>query len=134
MTIIYVYVAGPLTLGDQDINTREAVKVADILAQEGFVPFVPHLDRLWHLISPHHYEFWMKICLAWVARCDALIRLPGESKGGDREVEHARKLGIPVFGDKGAPMAHAIRDLLEARAAPPVEKPPAGGGGVGMVP
>jgi hypothetical protein len=33
-----------------------------------------------------------------LARCDALLRLPGESPGADREVKRARELWIPVYG------------------------------------
>ena len=29
-------------------------------------------------------------------RCDALLRLPGASRGADRDVERARSLGLPV--------------------------------------
>jgi hypothetical protein len=35
--------------------------------------------------------------LNWLAKCDAVLRLPGASSGADREVEYAQKLGIPVF-------------------------------------
>jgi hypothetical protein len=30
-------------------------------------------------------------------RCDAVLRLPGASKGADQDVEIARKRGIPVY-------------------------------------
>lgn len=32
-------------------------------------------------------------------RCDALLRIPGESRGADLDVARARALGIPVFTD-----------------------------------
>ena len=42
---------------------------------------------------------WMPDFLLWLASCDELVRLPGESAGADREVSEARRLGIPVvFG------------------------------------
>ena len=40
--------------------------------------------------------------LAWIERCDALLRMPGESSGADREVEHARAHSVPVFHSRGA--------------------------------
>jgi hypothetical protein len=30
-------------------------------------------------------------------RCDALLRVPGESRGADMDVERARALGLPVY-------------------------------------
>ena len=32
-----------------------------------------------------------------IARCDAILRLPGESKGADNDVRLARERGIPVY-------------------------------------
>ena len=31
-------------------------------------------------------------------RCDAVLRLPGASRGADMDVERARALGLPVYG------------------------------------
>jgi hypothetical protein len=86
-----VYVAGPYTKGDVAINVRDA-----ILAHAGYAPYVPHLSHFWHLIIPHGYKFWMALDMEWLIRCDILLRLPGESEGGDKEVEAAEAYGIPV--------------------------------------
>jgi hypothetical protein len=32
-----------------------------------------------------------------IARCDAVLRLPGASKGADEDVRLAQELGLPVF-------------------------------------
>ena len=32
-----------------------------------------------------------------IARCDAILRIPGESRGADLDVARARELGLPVF-------------------------------------
>ena len=32
-------------------------------------------------------------------RCDAVLRIPGESRGADLDVECARRLGLQVFSD-----------------------------------
>lgn len=32
-----------------------------------------------------------------LSRCDAVLRIPGTSRGADMDVEHARELGLPVF-------------------------------------
>ncbi|WP_353944793.1 DUF4406 domain-containing protein [Streptomyces sp. HUAS MG91] len=34
-----------------------------------------------------------------LARCDAVLRLPGESAGADQDVAIARRRGLPVFHD-----------------------------------
>lgn len=34
-----------------------------------------------------------------ITKCDAILRLPGESKGADGDVELARQSGIPVYYD-----------------------------------
>ena len=92
-----VYIAGPYTLGNQADNVRLAVQAAERLIALGFEAYVPHLTHLWHLISPHEWSFWMHRDLYWLARCDCVIRLPGESVGADVEVQEARSIGMPVF-------------------------------------
>jgi len=79
--------------------------VADRLIHLGFAPFVPHLYHFLHLMAPHDYEVWMAVGLAWLRTCDAVLRLPGESPGADREVEVARILEIPVF--------YSVEELVE---------------------
>lgn len=32
-----------------------------------------------------------------IARCDAILRVPGQSKGADQDVQLAKELGIPVY-------------------------------------
>lgn len=93
-----VYVAGPLTRGDWFQNVRRAIDFADeITTVTGFQCFVPHLSLTWDMIHHHGYEWWMDWCMEWVRACDALVRVPGDSPGGDREAALARSLGIPVF-------------------------------------
>ena len=97
MRAIYVYVAGPFT-GDQTVNTRLAIDAAESLRRAGFIPFIPHLSMFWYLIYPNDYEVWLRMDLAWIEKCDAVLRLEGESRGADREVAHAKERGIQVFG------------------------------------
>lgn len=91
-----VYVSGPYS-SDPVSGTRAAVLVAEDLWRLGAVPLVPHLSLLADLISPRSYEEWLEQDLALVARCDALVRLHGESAGADQEVAYAQGLGLPVF-------------------------------------
>jgi Domain of unknown function (DUF4406) len=94
-----VYVAGPYSKGDAALNVRAAIKAAECVSARGFTPFVPHLTHLWHLMSPHSIEFWYAYDNEWLAACDVLLRLPGESKGADAEVALAKKLGKRVYFD-----------------------------------
>ena len=97
MSLKYIYVAGPITKGDQALNVRMGMDAATLLMDNGYIPFVPQLSWFWHLCNPADYEQWMKLDLEWIKRCDALLRLPGESKGADVEVTHAMQLKLQVF-------------------------------------
>jgi len=35
--------------------------------------------------------------IAILSKCDAIYRIPGESKGADLEVEYAKEHGIPII-------------------------------------
>ena len=96
---VYVYVSGPLTTGDLCENTNAAIIAATKLLDAGMTPFVPHLSVLWSVVAQRPYETWMRMDLDWVIRCDILLRLPGESKGADREVDCARQWGRTVYYD-----------------------------------
>ena len=102
----FIYIAGPYSASeplpgmvvDEETNVRIAITHADIVADLGGVPFVPHVvGHHWNMLHPHDYEFWMNFCLAWVSRCDALFRIAGPSAGADREVALMESLGKPVF-------------------------------------
>lgn len=92
-----VYLAGPYSSNPAH-NTRRAVLLADsLMARLPVTVFVPQLTMLWDTISPHLVEWWYEYDLATLARCDALLRMPGASTGADREMDFAREHQIPVF-------------------------------------
>lgn len=98
-----VYVAAPYTRPDPVENTHLLIAEVNQIAEEGIVtPIAPHLTLLWHLVRPQPLEFWYAYDLAIVARCDAVLRLPGDSTGADEEVRFADERGIPVFFDRSA--------------------------------
>lgn len=104
MTKPLVYLAGPITKPDPLVNTHHALHLAARILGEGVVtPFVPHLTVLWELVLPQDYETWLAYDFEIIAKCNALLRIPGESAGADREVVHASELGIPIF--------HTVEDL-----------------------
>lgn len=97
--IARVYVAGPYTHGDVAINVRNAYEAASRLADLGFAPFVPHATHFWHMLFPRPYEFWLELDNQFLPLCQAVLRLPGQSSGADKEVALAKTLNIPVFAD-----------------------------------
>lgn len=103
MTNIRVYVAGPMTKGDYMMNVRAAVDAAQVLRDLGFFPYMPQMTTLWHMTYHRAYEDWMVQDFEWLTACHALLRLPGESSGADREMGFAVAHAIPVF--------HSIDDL-----------------------
>ena len=122
-----IYIAGPISKGNLADNVNQATRAFIQLAKLGFAPHCP----MWSVYakeckegmffedeSPEYchavgsvsgndemtHDDWMGIDLPWVAVSDAVLRLPGESKGADMEVAFARERGIPVF--------HSIDELL----------------------
>ena len=94
-----VFISGPYTSPDPVINVRNAVLAAEKVIEKGHVPFVPHLNHLWHLISPHDINYWYNYDLEWLRICDIILRLPGKSIGADHESRYALKHNIRVIYD-----------------------------------
>lgn len=111
-----VYIAGPITKGDLAENINQATRAFLALVRAGFAPLCPHWSAYagGAIVHPSTgsvyalaerlpvgttHEDWMGVDLPWVAAADAVLRLPGESVGADREVVEAKRLGIPVFYD-----------------------------------
>ena len=92
-----IFISAPYTVGDVAINIRKTCLVGDEILKKGHIPLIPHLSHLWHLISPKPYDTWLDIDLELLSMCDALLRLPGESKGADIEVEEAKKLCMIIY-------------------------------------
>lgn len=95
-----VYVAGPISLGDLGENLRRGLEAANKLVAAGHHPFLPHLSIYWNLAAPpgpETHDFWLWYDFEWLRQCDAIVRLPGESVGADREVAEAERCGIMVY-------------------------------------
>jgi hypothetical protein len=99
MKPLRIYVAGPITLGDTLAHIGNGIAVCNILLDEALVPFCPHLSAFLHMARPRSYEEWVRYDFHWLRLCHAVLRLPGESRGADREVDEALRLGIIVFGN-----------------------------------
>jgi hypothetical protein len=110
MTIKYVYISGPYSKGNVNDNVRNAIFAAEDLIDCGYIPFVQHLSHFWDFLSCHPYPYWMEMDLEWVTRCDAVLRLPGESVGADKEVACADANNIPVFYSMQSLLDNKIRE------------------------
>lgn len=94
--MLMVFISSPYTLGDVALNVKTQIDAADKLMDRGYCPLAPLLTHFQHMVHPRSYEDWLKIDFEYLSRSDVVLRLPGESSGADREVAHARKLGLPV--------------------------------------
>lgn len=112
--MILVYIAGPIRKGDIWRNVAQADDAMLALMRAGASVVNPMLS-CWSglagqhgaLTGPHasgHGAFrdlpadtWLEMDLEMVRRCDAVLRLPGESVGADGEVACAEACAIRVF-------------------------------------
>jgi len=94
---IKVYIASPYTLGDHLENVNVQMDMYSELMDLGFLAFAPLYSHYINERHPKSYDAWMEVDYEWIAVCDCVLRLPGESVGADLEDEYARKIGIPVF-------------------------------------
>ena len=92
-----VYIASPYSIGDKDENVRAQIEVANELMDLGFVPFVPLLFHFQNKLMPRAEKDWLELDLEWLKSCDCVLRLDGESKGADAEVEQAEFLNMNVY-------------------------------------
>ena len=99
--------ASPYSVGDQALNVRRQLAVADKLLEMGHIPFCPLLLHFWHIVSAKPQEVWKEIDREILKRCDAVLRLDGMSVGADEEVDLALALRIPVYYD--------IKDIPEGK-------------------
>ena len=104
-----VYVAGPMTGGTGNkfdmAKIHEAIEMFFRLIELGYAPHCPHLTVFCEFMEPHRipYEDWLDLDMTYVEMSDVVMRIPGESKGADREVAFAVSKGIPVV--------HSLEDL-----------------------
>lgn len=95
----WVYVSGPL--GSHPIEGAKSAIFAGVkLWRAGCCPVIPHLFILADLVaSGMGYADWLEWDLELLSRCDAILRLPGNSPGADAEVLEAKRLLLPIFRD-----------------------------------
>lgn len=92
-----VYIASPYTIGDVAENVAVQEETAHKILDKGHVPIVPLLSHYLHIRRQRPYQDWLKMDMKILERVDIVLRLPGESKGADKEVTYAKEKGLPVI-------------------------------------
>ncbi|MBR3624413.1 MAG: hypothetical protein IKN43_13825 [Selenomonadaceae bacterium] len=95
-----IYVASKYA-GDVDVNTNAAIDYCRYVIDQGFMPVASHLlyPQILDDNLPHERQLGLKFGLALLAICDEvwLFTVGGEiSSGMEREIEVAKRLGIPL--------------------------------------
>lgn len=123
MRNVLVYVAHPISKGSLVANLMAAHGAGMALLKAAVPCIVPGGSCFWGSVTlnmPPLAGFipevlptgtvhgdWYGMDLVIVSRCDAVLRLPGESTGADLEVARATELGKPVFHDVDSAIAWA---------------------------
>jgi hypothetical protein len=108
-----ILIAGPYRSGTDDdpermsANLKRLEAVALPLYRAGHVPMIgewialPLLEQAGSTaIGDSHYdEIVYPVANRLLSHCDAVLRLPGVSKGADEDVRLARERGLPVYFD-----------------------------------
>ena len=113
---VLIYIAGPLTSsGLEHENVRSAIDAAEAVRRAGGCPFIPHLYVQWGMVYPGiPYDEWMRIDLAFLRRCDGLLRVRGASRGADIEWALAEDLAMPRVWHRGRTLlAEVARSLVD---------------------
>jgi len=116
-----VYISGPITAKTKEreqLNVNSAMAYAGKLCHAGIAIYFPHGS--WYIDEalrkqgkePLGYRY-LQQDLEWIHFCDAIFRIPGDSAGGDIEVQEAERAGIPVYYDTES-VIQAARDFEAA--------------------
>lgn len=90
-----IYIASPYTSYKDKLKAVEnQIEAANKILDLGHFPFVPLFS---HYFKEQSYDFWLRMDIEFLKVCDAVLRLPGESKGADFEVKMAKYFNIPVY-------------------------------------
>lgn len=92
-----VYISGPITLGDTAANVHQAMKAFDQLMGWGYAPYCPHWSHYQAIAFPRKWGDWLDLDKEWLPLCDVMLRLPGDSRGADREEGWAHEIPMPIY-------------------------------------
>jgi hypothetical protein len=108
---LIILIAGPYRSGSNDdpvkmsANLQRLENFALPIYRSGHIPMIGEWVALPILRSAGskevgdfvYQEFLYPVAARLLSRCDAVLRIPGESKGADEDVRIARAAGLPVF-------------------------------------
>ena len=108
---LIILIAGPYRSGSGDDPARLAENLAALEAyalplwRDGHIPLIGEWVALpiirtaggTRIADAVHQEFLYPVARRLISRCDAVLRVPGESKGADQDVRLARERGLPVY-------------------------------------
>lgn len=108
-----ILIAGPYRsgTGDDPQKMAENLKILEAASwpifQKGHVPMIGEWValRIWRIAGGKHVgdtlydQILHPTAHRLLSHCDAVLRLPGESKGADNDVRIAKTRGIPVYFD-----------------------------------
>ncbi len=95
-----VYIAGPISSsGSLHENIHNGIRVGEELRRIGYHPFIPHLYDFTKVVTGYDVPWadMLDMDENWISACDALIALPGISRGKEREMAFALSLHLPVI-------------------------------------
>ncbi len=89
-----VYISGPIS-GMKDENRTAFAKAEEHLRLMNYEPVNPH--KLDHSEADDNWYRQMRVCIASMMKCDAIVLLPGweESNGAQIEIKLATSLDMP---------------------------------------
>ena len=92
-----VYIMCPMRKGDWDENVRKSIDAAERLRRKGYSIILPSLSWLWSVRYQVKFDDWMEMDYGLIAVSDCVLRVPGESEGGDLELDYAVRQDITIF-------------------------------------
>ena len=110
-TPLIILIAGPYRSGTNDdpvkisANLQRLESFALPIYRSGHLPMIGEWVALpllratgsTEIGNSVQEEFLYPVAARLLTRCDAVLRIPGESKGADQDVRIARERGLPVF-------------------------------------
>lgn len=108
-----VFISSPYTTGYMPDNVRTQTVASHMIMDMGHVPLTPLLYHYLEIHQGRSYAEWLDATIALMLKSDVVLRLPGESKGADKEVEVAILNNIPVCYGWDELEAHLIWSNLK---------------------
>ena len=109
MKSLLILIAGPVRSGTHnraeliDANLNNMAQVALRVYQKGHIPVVgewlalPKAAGSTEIGDAISEEYLYPVAHRVISRCDAILRMPGESRGADLDIEEGKKRGLSIY-------------------------------------